>query len=274
MKSKDKQITENYHTHTFRCKHAEGTASDYADTAVKKGLKVLGFSEHVPFPDDRWNRVRMDFSELDDYSRDIDSLKSRKDIHIIKGMECDWVKEYKNYFEDELKDRRNFEYLIGSIHFFPVKGEWVFSYDKEAEGNLKYYAEHMVEMIETEMFDFIAHPDLFARFTNKWTDETDFFSREICSAAESFNIPLEINGYGFRKAEIETEDGMRFAYPHPRFWEIASDYNIKVICNSDAHRPEDVNASIDHCMELADRYSLSFADMSGTGREDKKKKYA
>ena len=274
MNSKEKLITANYHTHTYRCKHASGTAGEYADAAAEKGLEVLGFSEHTPFPDDRWNDVRMDYRELDDYGREIDSLKVRKDIMILKGMECDWVREYKNYFTDDFRGKRGYEYLIGSIHWFPVNGEWVFSYNSNAAGNLKFYTKHMIEMIEAEIFDFIAHPDLFARFTDKWTEETDICSREICAAAEAYNVPLEINGYGLRKPKMDTADGKRYAYPHPRFWEIASDYKIKVICNSDAHSPEDVDASIDMCREIADSNSLEYADMSYLTGSCKRKKYA
>ena len=274
MNNKDKQIKNNYHTHTDRCKHASGTAADYADAAAEKGLDVLGFSDHGPFPDNRWNDVRMEYSELDDYGRDIDRLKSRKDITVLKGMECDWVKEYENFLKDDLLGMRSYDYLAGGMHWFPVKGEWVFCYQPEAAGNLKYYAEHMIEMIESGVFDFICHPDLFSRFTDRWTDETDFFAREICSAAETCKIPLEINGYGFRKPKMNFSDGRRFAYPHPRFWEIASDYKIKVLCNSDAHNPEDVDASISLCREIADINSLEYADMSYLNNKGKKRKYA
>ncbi len=262
MDIKDKKIYGNYHTHTYLCKHAEGRAKDYADYAVEKGLKVLGFSDHNPFPDDRWNDVRMDYIDLDSYGRDVDALKKRKDIIILKGMECDWVKDYTNFYKEELLGQRNYDYLAGGMHWFLVKGEWVFCYEERAKGNLKYYTKHIIEMIESEIFDFICHPDLFSRFTERWTEETDFYSREILAAAESFKIPIEINGYGFRKPKMDFADGRRFAYPHPRFWEIAAEYDIKVICNSDAHRPCDVDASLDVTSEIADNNSLKYADMT------------
>ena len=274
MNSKNKQIKHNYHTHTSRCKHASGTAEDYANSAAEKGLDILGFSDHGPFPDNRWNDVRMEYEELDAYGKDIDALKPRKDIIILKGMECDWVEDYKNYYTDELLGKRNYDYLSGGMHWFKVKGEWIFCYQPEAAGNLKYYTEHIIGMMESGIFDFVCHPDLFSRFTDRWTDETDVLSREICSAAESFKIPLEINGYGLRKPKMDFADGRRFAYPHPRFWEIASDYDIKVLCNSDAHRPEDVDASINQCREMADKNSLEYADMSYIHNNRKRKQYA
>ena len=40
----------NYHTHTWRCMHAEGTEREYVERAIEGGLKILGFSDHTPMP--------------------------------------------------------------------------------------------------------------------------------------------------------------------------------------------------------------------------------
>ena len=40
----------NYHTHTTRCNHASGTEKEYVEAAIETGLKVLGFSDHTPYP--------------------------------------------------------------------------------------------------------------------------------------------------------------------------------------------------------------------------------
>lgn len=45
------KITNNYHTHTSRCGHAVGEDEEYVINAIKSGIKVLGFSDHVPFLD-------------------------------------------------------------------------------------------------------------------------------------------------------------------------------------------------------------------------------
>ena len=50
----------NLHCHTALCKHAEGTVRDYCRKAVEQGLKILGFAEHSPFPDNRYGNTRMD----------------------------------------------------------------------------------------------------------------------------------------------------------------------------------------------------------------------
>lgn len=256
----------NYHTHTYRCKHASGDVSDYAAKAVAAGLEVLGISDHTPLLDGRWHTIRMGIEELDSYERAIDeAIQKYPSIEILKGMECDWVKEYKNFFLEELKDKRKYTYLIGAIHNFKIDGKWTICYSPEAFGHIKEYTDLAVEMIESEVFDFIAHPDLFGLFCPKWDNEATAAAKAICQAAETYKTPLEINGYGFRKPKIETEDGIRNAYPVEKFWEIATDYNIKVICNSDAHRPEDVTASIEDCMKIVSKYKLSLWEPDFTG---------
>ena len=31
----------NYHTHTWRCRHADGTEREYVEKAINAGLKIL-----------------------------------------------------------------------------------------------------------------------------------------------------------------------------------------------------------------------------------------
>ena len=64
----------NYHTHTKRCMHANGTDADYVKAALDAGLDVLGFSDHGPFPDNRFD-FRMPYADLDEYLTCIDALR-------------------------------------------------------------------------------------------------------------------------------------------------------------------------------------------------------
>lgn len=41
----------NLHTHTARCGHAEGLDIQYIHSAIDAGLTLLGFSEHIPYPE-------------------------------------------------------------------------------------------------------------------------------------------------------------------------------------------------------------------------------
>ena len=63
----------NFHTHTNRCRHADGIAADYVQSALSAGVTQLGFSDHAPFPDYDFG-MRMPYCELSEYIEDINAL--------------------------------------------------------------------------------------------------------------------------------------------------------------------------------------------------------
>ena len=80
----------NYHTHCRRCRHARGEASEYAEEAIRKGLSVLGFSDHLPFPFDRYGGMRMPYAELEEYLEErlgTMELQPRESIVCGEGIE-------------------------------------------------------------------------------------------------------------------------------------------------------------------------------------------
>lgn len=260
----------NFHTHTWRCKHATGTVKDYVDAAINAvgttgrsplphESPILGITDHTPLPDNRWPHVRMDISELDAYEEEFREAES-EDIILLKGLECEWDPSYEGFYRDELLGERNFDYLIGALHWFRNHGEWEYLSKIRTAKHLTQYAEVMIATMRTGLFTFIAHPDGFGAGYGKWDSNAVACAADILDAAEELIIPLEINGYGLRKNKISTTDGERYVYPWINFWEMAGNYNIKAICNSDAHRPEDVIASIKECKEIADRFNIELID--------------
>lgn len=72
----------NYHTHTTRCHHAEGEDRQYVETAIERGLKILGFSDHTPYyyDGDYVSGVRMLPEEVEGYVESIQRLKDEYKI--------------------------------------------------------------------------------------------------------------------------------------------------------------------------------------------------
>lgn len=251
----------NYHTHTYLCKHAEGAASAYAEEASRQHMEILGFSDHTPLPDNRWPEVRMAMDDLDSYERQIDSARREfPGITILKGLECEWDPGYRGFYHDEILGQRRFDYLIGAVHFFKYQGSWHDLKYIRTAAHLRAYTDLLVRTMESGLFAFIAHPDGFGSGYDRWDSESAACSRDIFSAAAELGIPLEINGYGFRKPPKRTSKGLRCKYPLDSFWELASSYSVKVICNSDAHRPEDVGASIASARDIAGRFGLDIIE--------------
>ena len=79
-KTKDKKEVDivqkfNYHTHTYRCGHADDTMKDedFVKELINKGFKKMAFTDHNPIKEDFYDKryMRMDYSEKDDYLNSI-----------------------------------------------------------------------------------------------------------------------------------------------------------------------------------------------------------
>lgn len=89
----------NYHTHTYRCGHAEKNISDedFVKAFIEKGFKKIAFTDHCPEKakiDTREN-MRMDYRQKGEYLNSINSLKEKyKDvIDIETGFEVEYLPE-------------------------------------------------------------------------------------------------------------------------------------------------------------------------------------
>ena len=248
----------NYHTHTYRCRHATGDVMDYATIALDQGGTVLGISDHAPLPDGRWPDVRMRMDELGGYVRAIEDARAAlPGLTILQGLECEWDPAYFGFFQEELLGKRGFQYLIGACHWFPFGGEWLDLDQCGTPDRLSAYSSYLVEMMESGLFAFIAHPDAFGMMPAVWDADRRACAADILRAARDLRVPLEINGYGTRMPKIQTAGGERLKYPWLPFWELAAEFDIRVVCNSDAHAPEDALASIEDCRRIAERFGLA-----------------
>ena len=90
-----------------------------------------------------------------------------------------------------------------------------------------------------------------------WTPDLKAAYEDILEASLALDIPLEINAYGLRKPQVETEEGFRPPYPWMPFWELAAEYGVKTVAGSDAHRPEDVWGNIGEAFSIAEHFHLA-----------------
>ena len=111
----------NYHTHTARCGHAEGTDEQYVLAAIGAGYDTLGFSDHVPYPYKSGFAnvgVRMTMDKLPGYLRSVRALKEKYvgKIRILSGFECEYFPEYMGWMAD-MKAENKLDYLILGNHY-------------------------------------------------------------------------------------------------------------------------------------------------------------
>lgn len=231
----------NFHTHTSRCKHADGIAKDYADVAQASGrCSALGFSDHVPFPDRIWQGCRMEPEEAVDYCKDIRALQGKYDFPVFLGFECEWHPTFKNWYKDYLREELKVDYLALGAHWVMKNGEGLYFDEFSDVKMLNTYRDQTIEGILSGNFDFIAHPDVMMMSYDCWDQKAKDCLIPILDATISMNMPVEINGNGAARPLMQTSKGLRHPYPIKEFWEEAGKRGATIICNSDAHNPNQV----------------------------------
>lgn len=220
----------NYHSHTPRCHHATGTGKEYVETAIGRGLKIFGFSDHTPqyFPGDYYTHMRMRPYELPDYCSEVRKLQQefQGQIEIPLGLEV----EYYPAFWNELLSRAQgvgIEYMILGQHW--VGNEMNEPYNGHAtedETLLRRYCHQIMDALETGKFTYLAHPDVI-HFVGD-THVYRHYMRQLARAAKQSGTPVEINLLGALSGRH---------YPNEIFWEIAAEEGCQAILGLDAHAP-------------------------------------
>lgn len=251
----------NLHTHTCLCKHGKGIVPDYCAAALKAGLTVLGFSEHSPFPDNRYNSTRMDYDQLEHYRQTLeDARQAFPALEILSGLEIDFDPDFSPaFYREELKERIGLDFLAGGVHFVHDRNGqciWAGAGAHHPLEIIRLFTEKTVFLMESGLVEFITHPDMVAGSIDRWTPEVKALFREVAQAASSLNIPLEINAYGFRKAELVYPEGSRHPYPWRPFWELAAEFDVPCVIGSDAHAPADVFGNLPEVYAFAKELGL------------------
>lgn len=177
----------NYHTHTARCGHATGTDEDYVLAAIEQGFDELGFSDHVPWPyQDGYTHpsVRMRVDQMPGYLNSVRALAAQyKDkIHILTGFECEYFPDYMNWLAD-MRAENHLDYLILGNHFDHDDEYGMYFGNIRTAAQLRRYVDSAVKGLETGLFSYLAHPDLFMRDYGKPFDENGrAAAKELCQA--------------------------------------------------------------------------------------------
>ncbi len=219
-------IRANYHTHTTRCHHAVGTEREYVEQAIREGLTVLGFSDHVPMP--YKSNIRMDQSQIEDYVQTLLSLREeyKDSIDILIGYEVEYSLKY---FDNMMNAITQYpvDYLIQGQHFVPDEVHGVYEGAPTSDEKiLKDYVDFTIEGMKTGLFSYLAHPDL----VNFHGDDKTYLKHmeRLITAANDLDLPLEVNMYGF----IDKRN-----YPSSLFFDLASKMESRFVIGCDAHYP-------------------------------------
>ncbi len=233
-------------------------AERYRAAASERGIVELGVSEHVyrfrqalevwrhPF----WEGYAVD--DIDDYCA---FVREQTDLRL--GIEADFVPGAEDRLVNLLA-ARDFDYVIGSVHFIregavDMDDYSVWDSGRSVEEIWRRYFETIGEAARSGMFDVLAHPDLVKVWgADRPLPEGDlrrYYELAMEGIAES-GIAVEVSTAGLRKRVGEL-------YPAPAFLEMALEAGAPIALSSDAHRPEDIGAGYERAQELLSRLGVS-----------------
>lgn len=253
----------NYHSHTTRCMHAVGTEEAYVLQAIQSGFEILGFADHSawPYVTDYVSNIRMRVDQLDDYVDTVKALREKYagQIRLHLAMECEAFPRYYPWLR-EIREEKGFDYFILGNHFDTTDEDGGFYFGRSANQKDVYrYLETTVAGMESGLFAYLAHPDLFLNRYPVFDDAAKQVCRELCRAAKRLNMPLEYNLLGKRRQPGLRSQGF-IGYTSPEFWEVvAEEGGAKAIIGVDAHDPADLD-----CRAV---YEQIRAQLSGMGIE-------
>jgi histidinol-phosphatase (PHP family) len=241
----------DYHTHTARCGHAQGSMEQYVEHAIEAGLDELGFSDHLYLywlpAEARDPELAMADWELDQYVADVERCRTRygSDIRLRLATEADYVPGHERELTSILR-RYDWDYVIGSVHFVDGWGlddsRQLAGYDRwDIDALYLRYFDLVAQAGETRLFQTLGHVDLVKKFGHRPRRPlTDAYQLLACRMARA-EVCVEVNTAGLRKPCAEL-------YPRAELLAACRAAGVPATFASDAHAPEEVAADIDRAV--------------------------
>jgi len=235
----------DYHIHTT---YSDGKAlpAEYITTARAKGLKEIGFSEHLTLTEEPqgWS---IEPQKLPEYFNHLDLLRRKNDdIRILAGIEVDWIPGKESEILKYL-DTYPFDYVIGSVHYMGKESVDLgreFYTGKDMARVFNEYFEAVSKAAASGLFDIIAHPDLIRIYGHQHPGDPTPVYRKLARALKLHDVAFEINTNGRNKP-------LGNFYPDPQYLHIFAEEGVALCINSDAHMPERVAQHFDEAYQAA-----------------------
>lgn len=214
-------------------------ARRYREYAEDRGITELGVSEHIyrfTAALDVWQHELWQGSAKDDIDAYCAFVRDETDLRL--GIEADFIPGTEDRMAD-LLDARDWDYVIGSIHFLGDRALDMERYDiwdgsHSPEQVWTTYFTWLGEAAMSGLFDVLAHPDLVKHWGRSRPFPEDdlrgYYELAMDGIAAS-GVVIEVSTAGLRKPVDEI-------YPAPGFLEMCIEAGNPIALSSDAHRPE------------------------------------
>jgi histidinol-phosphatase (PHP family) len=226
-------------------------AERYRERAGELGIAELGVAEHVyrfsaaldiwehPF----WRRYAQD--DLDAYCAFV-----REETDLRLGIEMDFVPGREDRIAT-LLDARDFDYVVGSVHFLrdlSVDAEEysIWGSGESPERIWRRYFDTLAEAARSGLYDIMAHPDLVKVWGSARPqperDPRHYYEPAVEAMLEA-GVAMEMSTAGLRKPAGEL-------YPAPALLEMAVDAGLPIALSSDAHVPDQLGYRYEQAVQV------------------------
>jgi len=248
----------DYHVHSNYTDDAEGSIEDYCRSAAEKNIEEICFTNHF-IAKDILPQIRFKVEKIPDYIKDVESNRKRFNLTIKAGLEVDYWRSEHKAIEDIL-DRYPFDFILGSVHF--IDDHVISGYKEDAakffrnKSMLEIYRAYfmrVIEIVESGLFDVLAHPDYIRKNVIMcFGQELPFekyreYAEKAVEALVDNNTGIEINTSGYFH-------GINDFYPSLEFLKLCIERGVKTITiGSDAHTPSKVGDRFEEAVERLKR---------------------
>lgn len=260
------KLPPDYHMHTVLCKHAEGTAREFKQAALERGLPEICFTDHCPEPSGYDSKHRMTLAQVPDYQALIAELQDNTLPTTYWGAEADYFPGCEAFLSQFLPTQP-FDLILGSVHYIKDWGfdnpDYLKTWESvDIKGVWKEYFGLLKGLVDTRLYDVIGHFDLPKKFGHRLRDkDMKEIVQPILDHIARSGMGIEINTSGWRRQVAE-------AYPSPLILSLAAEREIPLTFGSDAHAPNEVGYEFDKALQLARETghtsSLHFRQRHGT----------
>lgn len=235
------------HAHT---RFSDGSKmEDMVSAAETAGCDGIGLTDHCILADDDFGR-RAEYDLVNTYEQRrerIEAVRETTDIRVFDAVEISYVPGTAEEIRSFL-NVAGFDYSIGAVHF---AGEHDYtsssSYANDSESAIRVavdeYYDTLVDMIESDLFDIVAHLDLPERHDVLRGATTPDHYRAVADAvAESRSIPEVNAGRVFRS--------LGRVHPNPELLDTFTDRQIEFVFGTDSHTPDEIRRRVPYLREL------------------------
>lgn len=245
----------DYHVHSS-FSDGNNTIAEIAANAYAMGIKVLGFSDHSPYPFP--SNYAMTDKNLELYRQETHDLAAyyRGRMTILCGIELD--------IESKI-DVSSFDYRIGSVHCLRLGKELrdVDSSPRETRRMIREYFDNdpyryaeayflrIADLSYRQDIDIIGHFDLLTKFEEKeplWNHDDVRYKNAWKNAVEALlplHRPFEINSGAISRGWRTTP------YPSLEILRFLREQGADIILNSDSHDMNTLCYHFDQAKEIA-----------------------